>query len=118
MPNTLSKSRIAAFKRQNECCYYCDMPIWLRNFNAFAAKHGLTKRQSLHLQCTAERLVARQDGGTDGRDNIVAACRFCNLRRHRGRSAPSPETYQKQVQRRLDGGRWHTPKLLRLREAR
>jgi len=39
---------------------------------------------------TAEHLEARCEGGADSTDNIVAACRFCNGRRHRAKVARNP----------------------------
>lgn len=32
--------------------------------------------------CTADHLIIRSDGGRTTEDNIVAACRECNNRRH------------------------------------
>jgi len=61
------------------------------------------------LRSTAEHLVVRCDGGRDERSNIVAACHWCNDRRHRGRphTAPSAETYLHRVACRVAAGRWH-----------
>jgi len=53
------------------------------------------------LQATAEHLVARCKGGTDAPDNIVAACRFCNTRRHQTKHPLTPEAYARRVQARL-----------------
>jgi hypothetical protein len=63
-------------------------------------------RQTRHLRCTAEHLKARADGGSDRSDNIVAACIYCNLRRHRPRSPLSPPEYQAHVRRRMQQGKW------------
>ena len=76
MPQSLSKSRSLAYKRQKGRCYYCRAPIWLENLADFAAKYKITDRQAVRFQCTTEHLKARQDGGTNTRENIVAACRF------------------------------------------
>lgn len=61
------------------------------------------------LRSTAEHLVARCEGGRDERSNIVAACHWCNERRHlkRAKTAPSAEAYRQRVARRMAAGRWH-----------
>ena len=58
----VQKYRQAACKAQNGLCIYC--------------------RQPMGRKATAEHLMARQDGGTDCRDNIAAACKQCNHQRH------------------------------------
>lgn len=116
MPSSLAKPRRAAFARQNGRCHYCGFPMWLEDPAELSAPFGLSDRESARLQCTAEHLVARQDGGGDGADNIVAACRFCNVTRHRLSSPPDPVRYRLRVLCRLNAGRWH-PKSLRQRLA-
>ncbi len=109
----LKKSRQLAFDRQRGCCHYCGLPVWLRDPDSFRRRYGLTSAEANLLQCTAEHLVARCDGGSDRPDNIVAACRHCNSTRHR-RSAPlDPATYRQYVRRRVAKGRWHHPSVLR-----
>ena len=77
--------------RQAGGCYYCTVLMWIDDGVSFARKHELSSRVARWLRCTAEHLLARRDGGRDSRDNIVAACLVCNLRRHRGRTkAPTP----------------------------
>ena len=39
-------------------------------------------------------------------DNIVAACRFCNSRRHRTLRPLPPQDYAHKVQQRLASGKW------------
>ena len=107
MPNSSRKHRLAAFKRQQGHCYYCGLPMWLEKPTAFAKKCGITERESARLQCTAEHLVARQDGGRNSRENIAAACRFCNGTRHRISSPLMPKRYRDHVLRRLRAGKWH-----------
>ena len=58
----VQKYRQAACRAQHGLCIYC--------------------RQPMGSKATAEHLKARQDGGTDRRDNITAACKRCNHRRH------------------------------------
>jgi hypothetical protein len=86
--------------------------MWLDDGASFAVRHGLPQRISRWLQCTAEHLQARRDGGADSPNNIVAACHCCNLRRHRGRKiAPTPKAYQSTVRKRVARGRWHLPQV-------
>lgn len=106
MPSQLAKSRRAAFLRQCGRCFYCDMPIWLDEPDAFRAKYPLTTRQHALRRCTAEHLVAKQDGGDDQPNNIVAACWLCNSRRHRGGIARSPQEHRHRVQLRVRQGGW------------
>lgn len=99
--------RAIAFEQQHGRCYYCRFPMWLTDLESFRARYGLSQSQALQLKCTAEHLQARSDGGTNGRENIAAACALCNRRRHQRGSAPCPEKYQNLVQRRIARGRWH-----------
>lgn len=71
----LSILRYQACRAQGGVCFYCLEPMG--------------------AEVTAEHLRARMDGGRDTRENIVAACRSCNHRRHSlfGLSAPDPGTY-------------------------
>ncbi|MNL45455.1 hypothetical protein D3C87_1681030 [compost metagenome] len=110
---TLIKSRSTAFERQGGRCYYCEFPMWRGSVEYFARLHDVTLGQARQFQCTAEHLLARQDGGGNGRSNIVAACWACNQRRHKRKHPLSPETYRELVQQRLDQGRWHMPRSLR-----
>nr|WP_229228763.1 HNH endonuclease [Comamonas thiooxydans] len=84
--------------------------MWERaNQLAFARQYRLSSKQLALHQSTAEHLHARQDGGRDAEHNIAAACRFCNVNRHKGRTgnAPSPQQYKAHVQRRIAQGKWH-----------
>ncbi|MEB1348208.1 HNH endonuclease [Xanthomonas campestris pv. campestris] len=106
----LKTLRTNAFHAQSGRCYYCCRPMWLSSPDEL----GLRPRSARPYQCTAEHLVAQQDGGKDVADNIAAACRLCNLRRHkRLTSAPSAEVYLAKVRRRVAKGKWHPTGLLR-----
>ena len=107
MTRSLIHRRNTAFSHQSGRCYYCEVPMWPDNPVEFAAKYGMTSGQARSLRCTAEHLVARQDGGSNSRSNIVAACWFCNSHRHRRKIAPPPELYKQRVLRRIRQGRWH-----------
>lgn len=107
MPNSIQKLRLAAFKRQNGRCYYCGLPMRLKQPIEFAAKYKISEGDATRFQCTAEQLKARQDGGTNSDKNIVAACLACNKTKHRISSPPDPATYREHVIGRLRAGKWH-----------
>ena len=110
MAQSLSRIRFEAFRRQAGRCFYCNVLMWTDDCVAFAKRHGLSPRIARWLQCTAEHLQARQEGGRDSMGNVAAACRLCNHRRHAQRKvAPAPEQYRDLVQRRVSRKRWHYP---------
>ncbi|WP_200383196.1 HNH endonuclease [Thiococcus pfennigii] len=104
---SLLASRYRSYRAQGRRCHYCGAPIWLRDLTGFARLHRLPLELAARLQCTAEHLVARRDGGTDARANIVAACVFCNTRRHARRHPLSASAYRELVARRMAQGKWH-----------
>lgn len=114
MPKSLVSLRKAALLRQKGRCFYCSLPIWEDDVNAFMKQYGLSERQARALRATAEHLVARQDGGRDTPDNIAAACPRCNFSRHRRRQALSPAKLQERVRSRMSSGRWHPACTLRV----
>lgn len=109
---TLVKSRSLAFERQEGRCFYCDYPMWRGAVERFALLHKITVKQASKLQCTAEHLTARQDGGKDTASNIAAACVTCNSSRHRRAFVPEPEAYRALVQARLSRKKWHSVGIL------
>ena len=112
MLKRLQKHRINAFARQFGRCCYCLLRMWLDNIQEFAESLGLTLGEAKRLQCTAEHLKARKDGGTDSKDNIAAACLHCNRQRHWFRPAPAPDCYKQLVQKEMRKGRWHPASLV------
>jgi 5-methylcytosine-specific restriction endonuclease McrA len=102
----LARIRRSAFEQQGGRCYYCRRPMWRSEPDKYAERYGLTRKQASLFQCTAEHLFARRDGGRDEFQNIVAACRFCNRRRHARGAALSPERYKNLVSERLRKHRW------------
>jgi len=81
--------------------------MWESNPEAFAHALGLTLPQARRLQATAEHLHARCEGGLDARYNIVAACRYCNQKRHKSRKNPSDwKAYRRVVITRMIAGAW------------
>lgn len=108
MAKSLARPRSVAYSRQDGRCIYCNLPMWHSDPVEFALTHGLRPRQVVNLQCTGEHLVARQDGGRDSTSNIAAACRFCNVHRHRRKEALAPEQYKCYVEKQMALGRWHS----------
>lgn len=107
MSKQIVRLRRAAFKRQRGLCYYCTFPMWLAGCSP-----GVIRPPTM-LECTAEHLIARSEGGRDTAANIVAACPFCNQSRHQLKEAPAPAEYREYVQRRVLGGRWPGKRLQR-----
>ena len=87
-------------------CYYCGLPMWDDTPNDCPAADCRRNRQPKPLRCTAEHLLPRSEGGADTPENIVAACLFCNQRRHRAKCPKSPEAHRTHVRRRMAAGRW------------
>lgn len=107
MASRLTQIRLHAYRAQSARCIYCGAPMWHQNPEAFAAAHGISLADARRFQATAEHLQAKCDGGVDALGNIVAACIFCNRKRHQRKAAPQPEAYRVYVQRRIAMGRWH-----------
>ena len=106
MPRNLQKSRRKAFEQQGGRCFYCGVAIWETSpFELFESKSE--RSGCRHLQCTAEHLVPRCEGGTGSSENIVAACAHCNHTRHKRKVPPAPKAYREEVRRRVARGRWH-----------
>jgi len=104
---SLVKPRTSAFINQNGLCYYCNQPMWLKRTDELTVKYTLTPGQARQLQCTGEHLLSHKDGGSVSPNNIVAACRFCNNRRHRRIKPVDPEMHRVRVRSRIGRGRWH-----------
>ncbi len=107
MSKTPLRARTQAFRRQAGRCFYCGCLMWTGDCKSFAAQHRLPPKLALLLQCTAEHLLARQDGGSNTRENVAAACLVCNRRRHARKRAPPPEQYRALVAHRMANRRWH-----------
>ena len=108
MPTTLIKSRLKAFNLQQGRCIYCELPMWLDRPEAFAKKYKITTKGAALFKSTAEHLLAKQDGGKDGESNIVAACHFCNQKRHKCKKPKDPISYKLYVSSRVGKGRWNS----------
>lgn len=98
----IQQLRALAYRAQHGRCCYCGTSMWL----SAPEELGLRPRSAKPFQCTAEHLMARQDGGRDSTGNIADACWLCNHRRHQRKSPPSPDAYKALVQRRVAKGKW------------
>ena len=103
------KYRQRMFAEQHERCFYCDFPMWTKQPETFARRFGISLKEAGRFGCTAEHLVAICDQGTSRRENIVAACRFCNYNRHARALPQPPEKYRRLVQGRVARKSWHPP---------
>jgi 5-methylcytosine-specific restriction endonuclease McrA len=79
--NRIPLLRRQASNRQGGFCYYCDVRMWLASPEELGLLKGSANAR--RLQCTAEHLVPRADGGRLSATNIVAACAHCNHTRHK-----------------------------------
>ena len=118
MPTLLVKSRHHAYICQSQRCFYCNAPMWEGDPTSFVAQYRVPKRLAQRLQCTAEHLTPKCDGGADSKENIVAACLHCNSTRHKFRTPPDPERYRQHVQRRVAQGKWQPKPLQPLLRSR
>ncbi len=100
--------RARKMRRQKGLCYYCGTPMWSDDPEEFRKLYRLQQRTLFRYQCTAEHLIARQDGGGNGSGNIVAACYHCNQTRHNSKRVQSAEKYRIRVRRRVSTGTWET----------
>lgn len=110
---SLRAPRTKAFKKQNGRCYYCELPMWINDTLSFAQSYKLTLKQAEQFKCTGEHLQAFHAGGASNQSNIVAACHYCNAKRHTRKDELSPELYKKKVQNRMRAGKWNTELLIR-----
>lgn len=85
-------------------CWYCGVQMW---HLSPAELIGVPTRAASRLQCTAEHLVARRDGGKDEAANVVTACVHCKHTIHKRKNPPSPDSYLADVRKQLERGRWH-----------
>ena len=81
--------------------------------------HGALASLGSGFAATAEHLQARQDGGGDSADNIAAAHRVCNARRHRCSEPLPPAAFASHVRGRIARDRWFgATELVKLRAAK
>ena len=104
---SLASPRKQAFTRQSGRCFYCGAPMWQHNPEQFASQHKLSLKQARLLKCTGEHLTAHSDGGQASTENIVAACWYCNSRRHKTAEPRSPDSHREHVRKCMSKGHWH-----------
>lgn len=104
MPTKIQNLRLQAFQHQRGRCWYCGVQMW---HSDLAELPGIPKRAARLLQCTAEHLIARSDGGQDVANNVVAACAHCNHTRHKRKNPPPPNAYLADIRKRVALGGWH-----------
>ena len=114
MSKSLQTKRARAYNSQKGLCFYCDTFMWLNDPDEVRQKYQVSRRALSLIQCTAEHLHARSDGGRNSHSNIVAACWYCNVTRHRRRRPLNAVKYREHVQRRIRAHRWHIPKFRKL----
>lgn len=102
----ISQLRRHQVRAQHGLCFYCRQPLWEGCAEPFAAQYGLKGSRLRWLQATAEHLHARCEGGADRADNVVAACRFCNSRRHQTPRPLSPSDYARAPSNPLSSRSW------------
>ncbi|MDZ7653418.1 MAG: HNH endonuclease [Burkholderiaceae bacterium] len=113
MALSLKDRRLRAHAQQGGLCFYCCLPICEGDVQFFRRRYGLTAREAQSLLSTAEHLVARKDGGTDGNSNVVAACWTCNQGRHQRKNRDlNWQQFQELVQKRLRQRKWRAKSLL------
>ena len=109
---SLKVPRARAFKSQCGLCYYCNQPMWRTTLDELTTRYPISAKQARLLQCTAEHLIPHAEGGSCKQENIVAACLFCNRRRHNQKVPLTPDAHRDRVQRRLSCGAWHGLRLV------
>lgn len=100
--------RNKAYVRQSGRCFYCGCHMWLGDHSTFTKIHSITSRQAKSFQCTAEHLIAKQDGGRNIKSNIVAACLKCNLHRHKAKNPMAPTEFKLHVTKLIEKGHWRS----------
>ena len=113
MSKILSRSRKSACTGQAGLCFYCRCAMWVHSADELTQTYGITQKQAKKLQCTAEHLLPRSEGGSELPEIIVAACLHCNGARHKRKKPPTPYKYLALVRSRVADGRWHPREVTR-----
>ncbi len=99
--------RSKAFIKQNGLCYYCQFPMWNKEPSEILSKYNVSIKNLVHFKCTGEHLIAHCEGGSAKHSNIVAACWFCNSKRHQRKKTPNDTQFLKYVRYRIKSGKWN-----------
>jgi 5-methylcytosine-specific restriction endonuclease McrA len=100
--------RTQAFIKQKGLCYYCQFPMWNKDPSEVLKKYNVSMKNLAHFKCTGEHLIAHSEGGSAKQSNIVAACWYCNSKRHQRKKQPNDIQFQKFVQYRIKLSRWNS----------
>ena len=100
-----SRVRRQQVRAQRGLCFYCRQPMWQDCPERFVRQYGLRGARVHWLQATAEHMYARCRDGADQPGNIVAACRYCNSRRHRTPYPLPLGDYARKAKQRLTAGK-------------
>lgn len=103
---TLKNIRRSKMHAQGGRCYYCGLPMWDPALVNEPPAIYRTQAVQKKLRCTAEHLLPRSEGGVNSAKNIVAACWYCNTRRHHKRQPLSPDAHRAHVRKRMAAGKW------------
>ena len=108
MQRNIKEIRNRKMRTQKGLCYYCEQPMWTGCVDEFCVSLNIPRKKASLFQCTAEHLLANQNGGLVSENNIVAACRYCNATRHKALQPLGPIEYKSKVLKRIRAGRWLT----------
>jgi 5-methylcytosine-specific restriction endonuclease McrA len=106
-PKSLKYPRTHAFYSQHGKCFYCNQPLWKESPIELTSRYPISSGKAKLLQCTGEHLVPHSEGGPASTANTVAACWYCNRKRHARKKVLSPERFREFVRKRLSIGVWH-----------
>lgn len=98
--------RLSKMHAQRGKCYYCSLPMWDPAVDHELPEICRTRAMQKMLRCTAEHLIPRSEGGVDTAKNIVAACYYCNSKRHHKKQPLAPDAHRAHVQKRMAAGKW------------
>jgi hypothetical protein len=104
--------RRSAAARQGGRCYYCDREMWdmhAEPLEAFCIRLEVTQAEAQQRLCTSEHLIPVRQGARFNIANIVAACLYCNRKRHTHRRGPPAWAFRLWVKERVRLGEWPKP---------
>ncbi len=107
MSHSLKAKRVRAYNSQNGRCYYCEIQMWLNDPQDHYLRSSVSSAGMVRIRCTAEHVQARSDGGSNAKENIVAACWFCNQARHRRPRPVNSQAFRAFVKSRMRAQKWH-----------
>lgn len=81
--------------------------MWNIEPSEILSKFIVSANNLKHFKCTGEHLIAHCEGGPANQSNIVAACWFCNSKRHQRKIAIGLKQYKNHVLKRLKKGKWN-----------